>query len=70
MYGTNYTAGVPLDYPKSVLEMSRKCYLFSIKIILLFIQTVNDSNNNANYYQPLVKMKAKFGYHLSSLFCR
>ena len=31
---------------------------------------VNNSNNNANYYQPLIKIKVKFGYHLSSLFCR
>lgn len=39
MCGTNYTADMPLDCFKFILEVSRKCYLFSTKIILLFIQT-------------------------------
>lgn len=40
MYCTNYTTDMPLDGFKFLLEMSRKFYcLFSIKIILLFIQT-------------------------------
>lgn len=41
MYVTNYTADVPLHclLGNCVLEVSRKCYLFSVELILLFIQT-------------------------------